>query len=54
MAKVERDGVTYASAAIGHAGNAVYLRPERRIPPGRYTLVLTGTHGTSRRAITID
>jgi hypothetical protein len=55
-AKVERDGVTYASATFGHttAVAALLLKAERKVSAGRYTLVLAGKHGTSLETVTID
>jgi glycine rich protein/collagen triple helix repeat protein len=55
-ARVERHGVTYASATInpstaGAAG--LLLKADRKLVAGRYTLVLTSKHGTSRETITI-
>ncbi len=54
-AKVERDGVTYASATINRSGSvaALLLRADRKVPAGRYTLVLTSRHGTSSETITV-
>jgi hypothetical protein len=55
VAKVERDGVTYASATINHALGAagLQLKADRNVPAGRYTLVLVSKHGVSRQRITI-
>jgi hypothetical protein len=55
-AKVERHGVTYASAAFGRTTSAstLLLKAERNVPAGRYTLVLTGKHGRSLETVTID
>jgi hypothetical protein len=55
-AKVERHGVTYASATVARAGGAstLVLKAERNVPAGRYILVLTGKHGTSLETVTID
>ncbi|MFZ1924598.1 MAG: choice-of-anchor D domain-containing protein, partial [Solirubrobacteraceae bacterium] len=54
-AKVERHGVTYASAIVGRTTSAsvLLLKAERKVPAGRYTLVLTGKHGTSLETVTI-
>jgi hypothetical protein len=54
-AKLERNGVTYASAAIGRSTGvaALLLKADRKVPAGRYTLVLAGKHGTSSQTITI-
>ncbi len=54
-ARVQRDGVTYASATIaGAAGErALLLKAVRRVPAGRYTLVLSGRRGTSSETIAI-
>ncbi|HEY5193135.1 MAG TPA: choice-of-anchor D domain-containing protein [Solirubrobacteraceae bacterium] len=54
-ATVRRDGVTYASTTINHAAGAagLLLKANRKVVAGRYTLVLTSNHGTSRETITI-
>jgi hypothetical protein len=54
-AKVERDGVTYASATINRSAGvvALLLKANRKVPTGRYTLVLASKHGTSSETITI-
>ncbi len=55
VARVQRDGVTYAIATIAHAprAGALLLKAERKVPAGRYTLVLLTKHGTSSETITI-
>jgi hypothetical protein len=54
-AKVERHGVTYASATFDRTRSAstLLLKAERKVPAGRYTLVLTGKHGRSLETVTI-
>jgi hypothetical protein len=54
-ARVERHGVTYASASVGRTTSAspLLLKAERKVPAGRYTLVLAGKHGTSLETVTI-
>lgn len=54
-AKVERHGVTYASAIVGRTtgASALLLKAERKVPAGRYILVLAGKHGTSLETVTI-
>ncbi len=54
-AKLERNGVTYASATVARVAAVGVLRLEadRKVPAGRYTLVITGKHGTSSEAVTI-
>lgn len=54
-AKLERDGVTYASATIDHtaATGALLLKADRKVPAGRYTLVLASKHHTSSEIVTI-
>jgi hypothetical protein len=56
MARVERDGVTYASATVGRSTGTseLLLKAERNIPAGRYTLVLSGKHGSKLETVTID
>ncbi len=55
-AKLERDGVTYASASGRPRDrcSALLLKAERKVPAGRYTLVLSGKHGTSLETVTIE
>ncbi len=50
-ATLERKGVVYASGASG--GGQLVLPARRAVPAGRYTLVLTGRHGTSSETVTI-
>ena len=54
-ARVERDGVIYASATINHATGAtgLLLKADRKVAAGRYTLVLVSKHGVSSETITI-
>jgi hypothetical protein len=54
-ARVERDGVTYASTTINPSTGAtgLLLKADRKVVAGRYTLVLASKHGTSRETITI-
>ncbi len=54
-AKLERGGVTYASAAIDHSAGvaALLLKADCKVPAGRYTLVLSDRHGTSSETVTI-
>lgn len=54
-ASVERNGVTYASATINHRAGAagLLLKADRKVAPGRYTLVLGSERGISRETIVI-
>jgi hypothetical protein len=54
-ARLERDGVTYATWTAGRlaSGGGLSLRATRRVPAGRYTLVLASKLGTSTEAVTV-
>ncbi|MGC2374173.1 MAG: choice-of-anchor D domain-containing protein [Solirubrobacteraceae bacterium] len=54
-ATLERKGVAYASGAVNGSTTAagLLLKASRRVPVGRYTLVLTSKHATSRETVTV-
>ncbi|MFZ1154306.1 MAG: choice-of-anchor D domain-containing protein, partial [Solirubrobacteraceae bacterium] len=55
-ATLERKGIAYASGAFGGSAasaGGLLLRASRKVPAGRYTLVLTSKRGVSKQAVTI-
>ncbi len=54
-ARLEHDGVTYATWTASRLASAggLSLKATRRVPAGRYTLVLASKHGTSTETVTV-
>jgi hypothetical protein len=54
-ATIERKGVVYASGAAtgSRSARALILKATRRVPKGRYTLLLVSRRGTTRETVTV-